>query len=404
MKLHSRWFQLCASLVAMIMIANLQYAWTLFVKPMQLSTHWTLPQVQWAFTLFVLCQTWVQPLEGWLIDRVGQRGFISAAGALCGIGWGSLGFATTLPELYTRYAIAGVGAAFVYSASMGSALKWFHHRRGLASGIMAAGFASGTSVFIPLIAHLIRVDGYRTAFLWTGAIQGTVILLVAQFLRLPPREDATIVTGSRPRTSSHLGRHQFVMMTIGGLLVTAQAGPIATAWGFAGTTLVLATTLSPIANGGGRVFWGLVSDRIGRETTMGVAFALQAVSLLMVLTLGRHSTAWFIVTLMLTYFTWGEIYALFPAALADYFGTRNTVSNNCILYTAKGVGSIVAGGLAAEMATRYGTWSPAFYGSASLALIAAVSAVGLRRSVRGARLRAAGAAESPGPLVLGNLK
>ena len=155
MRLNNRWFQLVASLIAMIMIANLQYSWTLFVKPLQASTGWKLSDIQFAFTLFILFQTWVQPLDGWLIDRLGPRGFISAAGVLCGLAGPGMGYATTLPMLYVLYCTAGVGAAFVYSGSIGSALKWFKDRRGLASGIMAAGFGGGTALFIPIISSTI---------------------------------------------------------------------------------------------------------------------------------------------------------------------------------------------------------------------------------------------------------
>jgi len=182
----------------------------------------------------------------------------------------------------------------------------------------------------------------------------------------------------------------FLLMGIGGLLVTAQAGPIATAWGFSSATLVLAATLSPLANGGGRVFWGLISDRFGRERTMLVAFSIQAACLSAVMTIGRASPFWFIATLLVTYFTWGEIYALFPAALTDYFGTRHATSNNCILYTSKGVASILAGGLAAKLFEAYGTWTPAFAGSAIMALMSAIMAVGLwRQRVNDSRLAGA---------------
>ena len=111
MTVNNRWFQLVASLIAMIMIANLQYAWTLFVNPLQTGTGWKLSDIQVAFTLFILCQTWVQPLDGWLIDRLGPRGFITAAGVLCGLGWAGMGYATSLPMLYGLYCLAGTGAA-----------------------------------------------------------------------------------------------------------------------------------------------------------------------------------------------------------------------------------------------------------------------------------------------------
>jgi OFA family oxalate/formate antiporter-like MFS transporter len=192
--INNRWFQLVASLIAMIMIANLQYAWTLFVEPMQTATGWQRSDIQAAFALFVLFQTWVQPCNGWLVDRLGPRWFITAAGLLCGLGWAGMGQATSLPMLYVTYCAAGIGAAFVYSCSIGSALKWFTQRRGLASGIMAAGFGGGTALFIPVISWLIETRGYETTFLATGLFQGLVIVIVAQFLRHPPRQPAPAQT------------------------------------------------------------------------------------------------------------------------------------------------------------------------------------------------------------------
>lgn len=399
MTITNRWFQLCASLIAMIMIANLQYSWTLFVKPIQQRNGWTLSEVQWAFTLFILFQTWIQPLEGWLMDRMGPRVFISAAGIMCGAGWSGLAFATTLPMLYGLYALAGVGAALVYSGSIGSALKWFTERRGLASGIMAAGFGGGTALFIPIMSSTIASRGYQTAFIATGLVQGLVILCVAQVMRYPPAEalPTTITkTSAGPQVKTHhfttgemLRTPQFyvlylmfVLMATGGLLVTAHAGPMAQSWGLTAAALTLAASLSPIANGASRIFWGWASDRIGRETTMVIAFLLQAGCLLLVVVMGQRSGGWFALTLVLVYFTWGEIFALFPATLGDYFGSRHATSNYGVLYTAKGVAAIIGGGLAALLYERFGSYSIAFYGSATLALIAALMAFGLRAASR----------------------
>ncbi len=395
--MNSPWFQLVASLVAMIMIANLQYAWTLFVGPMRQANGWELAQVQWAFTLFVLFQTWVQPLDGWLIDRLGPRRFITLAGILSGTGWAALSSASSLPQLYLFYATAGIGAALVYSGCIGSALKWFTDRRGLASGIMAAGFGGGTALFIPIIRYLIDNHGYRTAFLWTGIFQGLIIVVVAQFLRYPSKDAvaAPKAAGSRVqstgRTIDHFTtgemlhtRHfywlyaMFVMMSTGGLVATAQAGPVAQSFGLPLAALTAALTLSPIANGASRVFWGWASDRLGRERTMAMTFFLNAACLLSVVTLGRTSGTWFTITLALTFFTWGQIYSLFPSACADKFGTRHATSNYAFLYTAKGVASILAGGVAAVLYERFGDWSAVFYGSAVLAFTAGIMAVGLR--------------------------
>jgi OFA family oxalate/formate antiporter-like MFS transporter len=400
---HNRWFQLSASLVAMIMIANLQYSWTLFVKPIQQSTGWKLSEVQYAFALFIIFQTWVQPLDGWLIDRLGPRLFISVAGVLCAAGWAGMGLATSLAGLKTMYVVAGIGAALTYSGSIGSALKWFRDRRGLASGIMAAGFGGGTALFMPLIASLIQQRGYRAAFEWTGVLQGVTILVAAQFLRHPPHAAAPAATPAAAAVD-RVGRHQFttaemlrapqfyilyvafVCMSTGGLLVTAHAGPLATSWGFAGV-ITLATTLSPIANGASRIFWGLASDRIGREPTMVIAFGLQAICLLLVLTVGRWSGGWFTLTLVLTYFTWGEAFSLFPSISGDYFGTRYATSNYAVLYTAKGVAAIFGVSVASMLYEHFGTWSAGFVGSAGLALAAAVIAFGLHRATIARRAR-----------------
>ena len=395
MNLSNRWVQLVASLVAMIMIANLQYAWTLFVQPMQAGKGWALSDIQFAFTLFILFQTWVQPLDGWLIDRLGPRGFISAAGLLCGLGWAGIGYATSLPALYALYCAAGMGAAFVYSGSIGSALKWFKDRRGLAAGIMAAGFGGGTALFIPVISSLIASSGYQSAFLATGLFQGLVIVAVAQFLRHPPAESVAVTKAPATASSAIGKRHfttmemlrtpqfyvmyvMFVLMATGGLLVTANAGPMARSWGLTTAALTLAATLSPIANGAARVFWGWISDRLGRENTMVLTFVLQSFCLLSVVLIGPQSAAMFATTLVLVYFTWGQIYSLFPATSGDYFGTRHATSNYAVLYTAKGVASIIGAWVPALIYERTGSWTMGFYGSAVMALIAAAMAVGLR--------------------------
>ncbi len=385
MNLHNRWFQLVASVIAMVMIANLQYAWTIFVQPLKTATGWKLSDIQFAFTLFILFQTWVQPLDGWLVDRLGPRWFISAAGLLCGLGWAGMGYASSLTMLYVLYCTAGIGAAFVYSSCIGSALKWFKDRRGLASGIMAAGFGGGTALFIPVISWLIHSRGFQATFLITGLVQGAVIFTVAQFLRHPPPSPVT----AAPAAARQVGGHQFtteemlrtpqffvmyamfVLMATGGLLVTANAGPMSGTWGLPAAALTLALTLNPIANGASRITWGWISDHLGRERTLTISFVLQAISLCLVVTLGHLSGGWFAFTLVLVYLTWGQIFSLFPAMSADYFGTRHATSNYSVLYTAKGVASVIGSWVGAVLYEHTGSWTIGFFGSAAMALIAA---------------------------------
>jgi MFS transporter, OFA family, oxalate/formate antiporter len=391
----NRWIRLAAAVVAMMMIANLQYAWTLFVKPIVGATHWKLSDVQWGFSIFVALETWMMPLSGWLIEWLGPRAFMTVAGVMCGVGWAGLGQAKTLPELYMLYALAGFGAALVYCGSIGIALKWFPDKRGLAAGMISAGFGSGAALFIPLISYLIRAHDYRTAFLYTGIGQGIVIIIAAQFLQNPA---ATAVIAAAP-VKVQIRRHhedfnafemlrtpQFyvlfmmaLMMGIGGLMATAQVAPMADTLKIGAAALTLSLTLNPLANGAARIFWGWVSDHLGRERTMFIAFLLQAVVLVGVVTLGHASTTWFIVTMALVFFTWGEVYSLFPSICADWFGSKNVSSNYGFLYSAKGVASIIGGGAAAALFEKTGSWNYGFYACAVLAFITALMALGLRK-------------------------
>jgi OFA family oxalate/formate antiporter-like MFS transporter len=392
----NRWARLGAAVVAMIMIGNLQYAWTMCVQPMMTATGWKLSQLQWGFTIFIAVMTWSMPLSGFLIDRLGPRTFMTMAGVLCGLGWAGLGSARTLPEFYALYAIAGLGNAFVYCCSIALGLKWFPDKRGIASGLIAAGYGSGAALFNPIFGSLIQRDGYRITFIETGAVLGFLVLCAGQFMQYPPQDFVTAPqSGVKPNTRFHtdqfnswemLRTPQFyvlyimmLMIGIGGLMATAQVAPVARNFGVGAAALTIALSLNPLGNGASRFLWGWVSDALGRERTMAIAFFLQAACLASVVTIGRWGNTWFVVTMALVFLTWGELYVLFPAVLADMFGARNAASNYGFLYSTKGLASVLAGGLAAQLFEKTGSWNYAFYGSAVLALCAALAALGLRK-------------------------
>ena len=398
----SRWLILAACSVAMLAIANLQYAWTLFTTPLTESLHATLAGVQLAFTFFVLAQTWLAPINSHLVDRFGPRIVVSIAGLLVGAGWIGAGLAQSLPPLYVASAIGGLGAGAVYSASIGIAMKWFPDRRGLCVGAVAGSYGFGTALTVLPISHMIKTSGYQSTFLTWGVIQGLVVLAAAQFLRMPP-------TGWLParweaiKAKLHRKVHQssydctpremlksgsfyllYLMMTLvtfSGLMVTVQLQPIAVTYGFdkyalfgGFTVLTFTLLLNQVLNGSARPFFGWVSDHLGRYDTMAMVFVMEAIAIT-ALTLLVARPVWFIIISGLMFFAWGDIYSLFPAAIADIFGSKYATTNYGIQYTAKGVGGFLASTCAAWLMTATGSWLPVFWAAVACNVTAAALAL-----------------------------
>ena len=380
----NRWWQLLASVVAMMSIANLQYAWTLFTLPLAESLNAKLSAVQLAFTLFILAETWLVPVEGYLIDRLGARWVVTAGGLLVALGWVGSGFAASLPALYFWYTVGGVGAGAVYGASVGTAIKWFPDRRGLAAGLAAGAYGFGTALTILPIQKMIDSSGYRDAFITWGIVQGMAVILTAQFFRKPPADwrpaawvsAPSAVTQSRvsytPLQMVRSGAFwlmyaMMAMVAFGGLMVTAQLKPIAASYGmdktilwFGVTALGIALILDRILNGITRPFWGWVSDHIGRYNTMAITFTLEAIAIFALLQLVGHPLG-FVVLSGLVFFAWGNIYSLFPAAIGDVFGPNYATTNYGLQYTAKGTASIFAGWGAALLVEKTGSWAPVLW-------------------------------------------
>jgi OFA family oxalate/formate antiporter-like MFS transporter len=382
----------------MVMIGNLQYAWTLFAQPMvkaHAQQHWQLSDVQWGFGLFIAAGTWTMPLLASFIDKTGPRVLMALSGLVCAIGWGSLGHVGSLTSFYLLYSLAGVGVACVYACGVSIAVKWFPDRRGIASGLITAGYGMGAAAFNPLFNQLIRTIGYSDVFLWTGISHGALILLAGLVLVNPPADYRVVTAAVKAKVRRHdvdftysemLRTPQFYFLFlamlsvgIGGLMVTAQLKPVATNFNIGDAALTVALVLTPLANGSARILWGWVSDYLGRERTMFTAFLLQSIFLLSATTLGRTGDARFVLLMVLVFLTWGELYVLFPAVLADLYGSKNSALNYSFLYSAKGFASLLGGGLAATLFEKTGSWNYAFFGSSALALLSALMALYVRR-------------------------
>lgn len=394
----NRWVRLWSAFIGMVMIGNLQYAWTLFAQPMvkaHTQQHWQLSDVQWGFGVFIAAGTWTMPFIASFIDKSGPRLFMALSGVLCAVGWGSLGHVESLTSFYLLYAMAGVGVACVYACGVAIAVKWFPDRRGIASGVITAGYGMGAAAFNPLFNHLIRTIGYSDTFLWTGLSHGALIILAGLVLVNPPADYKVAAAAIKKNVRRHdldfnyaemLRTPQFYFLFvamlsvgIGGLMVTAQLKPVATNFKVADAALTLALVLTPLANGSSRILWGWASDYLGREYAMFIAFLLQAVFLVATTTLGRSSDTLFVVFMVLVFLTWGELYVLFPAVLADLYGSKNSALNYSFLYSAKGFASLLGSGIAATLFEKTGTWNYAFFGSGALALLSALMALYVRK-------------------------
>jgi OFA family oxalate/formate antiporter-like MFS transporter len=400
----TRWGQLIFGIICMVMIANLQYGWTLFVGPIDQKYHWGRAAIQVAFTIFVLTETLLVPLEGYLIDKFGPRIMISGSGVLVAIAWVINSVADSLFLLYLGAAIGGIGAGVIYGGSVGNALKWFPDRRGLAAGLTAAGFGAGSALTVIPIANMIQSSGYESAFLWFGLGQGVVVVLVGLLLRAPqpgeiaaPAAPAVQQTRRDYRPSEVLKTApfwvmyaMFVMVGAGGLMAIAQLAPIANDYKIAGVpvsilgltlpALTFALTIDRVLNGVCRPFFGWVSDHIGRENTMFIAFFAEGVGIYALLYFANNPFL-FVILSGMVFFAWGEIYSLFPATCTDMYGRKFATTNYGMLYTAKGTAALLVP-LANVLTSATGSWHAVFYVAAILNIIAAIMALAVLRPLR----------------------
>jgi OFA family oxalate/formate antiporter-like MFS transporter len=401
------WMQLVIGILCMTMIANLQYGWTLFVGPIDARHHWGRAAIQVAFTIFVLLETWLVPVEGYLVDRFGPRWIVVLGGVLCAAAWTLDSVADSLATLYVAAALGGVGAGAVYGTCIGSAVKWFPGRRGLAAGLTAAGFGAGSALTIIPIANMIDARGYEQTFLTFGLLQGVVVVLLGFLLLVPPAPvlAQSVAPGAARAhaTPFEMARTpifwlmylMFVLMAAGGLMATAQLGPIAKDYKVAAVSvslvgitlpaLTFALALDRALNGICRPFFGWVSDHIGRENTMFLAFGLEAVGIFALARLGSNPVA-FVILSGLVFFAWGEIYSLFPATVTDTFGARYATANAGLMYTAKGTAALLVP-VANVMMASAGSWYPVVVTAAAFNVIAALLALFVLKPMRAAYAR-----------------
>jgi OFA family oxalate/formate antiporter-like MFS transporter len=371
----------------MVLIANLQYGWTLFVNPINKVHGWSIAEIQLAFSIFIALETWLTPVEGWIVDAIGARNgprlMVAFGGIMVALGWIVNAYAQSLTALYAGAVIAGVGGGAIYATCVGQAVKWFPDRRGLAVGLTAAGYGAGAAISVVPIREVIASSGYEAAFLWFGIVQGGVVFLVAWLMRAP--EAGELAGTAAPKVAQNARSYSplevlaspifwllyvmFVTVSASGLMATAQLAPIAkdfnvgnsiVFWG--ASTLSAALIIDNVCNGAARPLFGWISDYIGREYTMVLAFGLGGVAYWLLGSLGYMPLA-FVVFAALIFLTWGEIFSLFPSTCTDTFGTKFATVNLSLLYTAKGTSAFLVP-IANLIKDATGSWHMVFVATA----------------------------------------
>jgi oxalate/formate antiporter len=397
---NTRWIQLVLGVIAMMAISSPQYVWTLFTKPIMGALSTTLPALQVTITILIVLQTWLSPLQGYLIDKFGPRLLVALGGALSGLGWVAASYATSLGTLYLTYGLlCGIGTGIVYIGIIGLMVRWFPDRRGLATGVVAAGYGFGAILTTFPINTMLASAGYQHTLAVFGTIFAIVGVLAALGMRLPASGDRlpppAVTASSKSYQPMEMVKTpvfwlMFVMMTMmstGGLMVILNFANFARDFGVADIlvfglqALPLALTVDRITNGLTRPFFGWVSDHIGRENTMGLAFLLEAAAVLS-LVLFRDNALVFVALSAVVFFGWGEIFSLFPSTLTDTFGTKNATANYGFLYMAQGVGSVLGGPFAALLHDIEGSWLPVFGVIITMDVLTALLALFVLKPIR----------------------
>ncbi len=382
---NARWMQLLLGFIVMMTISSPQYVWTLFVPAFQTTTGSILSQVQWTITILIVLQTWLSPLQGYLVDKLGPKVLIGLGAVMSGAGWIASAYISNLMGLYLTYGfLCGIGTGIVYIGIIGLMVRWFPERRGFATGVVAAGYGFGAILTTFPIDDMLKASGYQRTLIVFGAIFAVIGLTGALMLRAPREGEVTTrsvlrgAVGTRSYSPGEMLKTpvfwlmfaMMSMMSTGGLMVITQFTSFARSFGIdAKTTVVIlgmtlaaiptALTFDRITNGLTRPFFGWVSDHIGRENTMGIAFILEGIAIYLML---QYRTDPFLLVLLsgLVFFGWGEIFSLFPSTLTDTFGTGYATTNYGFLYMAQGVGSILGAPVAAMIYEASGSWMPVF--------------------------------------------
>lgn len=402
-----RWKQLFLGFIAMCAISSPQYVWTLFTGHLTQTLNSSLSEVQITFSILIVLQTFLSPVQGYLIDKAGPRVLLSLGAVITGLSWVLTTQTSTLWGLYLTYGLlGGLGTGIIYVGVIGLMVQWFPDRRGLATGVAAAGYGFGAIVTTFPISWSLKANGFESTLITYGILIGAVGFIAAIFMKRPPvlsakpvdvsvDEDVAIATTQRNYTSREMLRNpifwvlfgMMTMMSTTGLMVISQMGSfardigVADALVFGLAALPFALTIDRLTNGFSRPFFGWVSDHFGRENTMGLVFIMEGLAITLWFYTADNPIA-FVFLSGVVFFGWGEIFSLFPSTLTDSFGPKHATMNYGFLYMAQGVGAILGAPVAAMIMESTGSWSIVFAIVICMDILAGILALTVLKPLR----------------------
>ncbi len=346
------------------------YAWSFFQTILVRQLGWTFTQTAWAFSITIFSLGVAAAWAGQALPRYGPRKLALIGSVLFSVGYVVASFALqwdVIPLFYVGYGlIGGAGIGLGYVTPVATAAKWFPDHKGLVTGIVVMGFGVGAFLLSKGLAPVLVVragDDISQVFLWLGVIFACLLIPCSLLLSDPPAPEPIPVERPVPAVSpeptavrSYLGSQQFVFMWIvfffniaaGITVISFQSELLQEVWGLAdpsvepavlaeyGATLI---AVSSLCNGVGRLFWGLLSDRIGRVRVFRILLASQMVVFGVLMT----ETNPFVFSVLVCYvlLCFGGGFATMPPFVLDVFGSRRMSAIYGAVLTAWAVAGIV---------------------------------------------------------------
>jgi MFS transporter, OFA family, oxalate/formate antiporter len=393
------WIVTTAGTAALLALGVL-YAWSVFKANIPAEWGWADSQKSLPYSVACVVFSIMTMVGARLLGKYGPRVVVTIGGILAGVGV-ILSSLSTSPWIFTFTfgVLLGSGIGFVYASASPAALRWFPaSKTGLISGIVVAGFGMGSAWVAPLARTLIKSIGLQTTMLYMGIGMLIVVVAFAQLLKFPPA--GYIPAGSTPAKSSASNKTdfstgetartwQFYLIWIAfafgsgaGLMVIGNLASIVKDQVGLPAISAIAVSALAIGNGGGRVLYGMLSDKFGRKVMLTTAFIIQALLVfVMSITVQGSSLAnvpVLIVLVVLVGANYGANLAVFPAITKDYFGPKNFAMNYGIVYTAWGLGGFMLSQLASAIKDATGSFTNAYYLSSVMLIVAAVLMVILK--------------------------